>query len=105
VAAGLEAVSEAKGALDEAKGAMLEEISATVTAITDSLRQRKAQLAPQIQALRDVRSAHQVGRLERGVRGEVCRAGQGLGRAWRWTGCPHQEYVAGWNGGHRQGQR
>jgi hypothetical protein len=61
VAAGLEAVSEAKGALDEAKGAMLEEISATVTAITDSLRQRKAQLAPQIQALRDVRSAHQVG--------------------------------------------
>jgi hypothetical protein len=57
VAAGLEAVSEAKGALDEAKGAVLSQVSSTVEAITAALRQKKAQLAPQVAELRSRRAA------------------------------------------------
>ena len=50
-------MSEAKGALDEAKGAVLTEVSSTVEAITTALRQKKAQLAPQVAELRSTRAA------------------------------------------------
>lgn len=60
MAADLEKVSEAKGAVDEAKGAVLQEVSATVEQIQSAIKQRKTQLAPQIQRLREIREQYQV---------------------------------------------
>eukprot|EP00879_Flechtneria_rotunda_P024027 GHRR01025449.1.p1 GENE.GHRR01025449.1~~GHRR01025449.1.p1 ORF type:complete len:555 (+),score=232.10 GHRR01025449.1:142-1806(+) len=60
LAAGLEKVSEEKGAADEAKGAVLQEVSNTVEQITAAVQQKKVQLAPAIQELRTLRQQCQV---------------------------------------------
>mmetsp|Transcript_15452 Transcript_15452/g.36457 ORF Transcript_15452/g.36457 Transcript_15452/m.36457 type:complete len:703 (+) Transcript_15452:162-2270(+) len=55
----LEEASEKKSELDETKGRTLEEISKIVTDITQSLKERKNKLAPQIKELRAVRQQYQ----------------------------------------------
>eukprot|EP00775_Hariotina_reticulata_P012912 gene12912-13039_t len=58
LAAGLEKVSEEKGAVDEAKGNVLQEVSATVEQITAAVKRKKLQLAPAIQELRSLREQY-----------------------------------------------
>ena len=55
----LEGAAAATAAADEDKARTLEEISEMVRDISTALRARKAELAPQIKKLRDVRAAYQ----------------------------------------------
>ncbi|PRP83233.1 intraflagellar transport protein [Planoprotostelium fungivorum] len=55
----LENISQAKSDLDADKAESLDEISKLVTEINNITKSRKAKLAPQIKALRQIRSEHQ----------------------------------------------